>query len=80
MIRNFLHYFAWTDTVKYKHGYAGLIGYRHKDINGPSHKLWVIGPNLKSETEAEMSADRMLYQIHEITYSGRVVYNDEAMF
>ncbi|MDO8345835.1 MAG: hypothetical protein Q7T48_21735 [Cellvibrio sp.] len=79
MVKNFEHYVAWTDAMTYESGYAGLIGYQRKAIDGAAYILWVLGPNLKSESDAEQSAEIMLDQIADINRFGRVVYVDGVM-
>jgi len=79
MIKEFSHYTAWTDAMKYDSGYAGLIGYQRKSSDSVAHMLWVIAPNFASEADAEDSADRMLDQIQDITRFGKVIYNDGVM-
>lgn len=79
MVKNFEFYTAWTDAMKYESGYAGLIGYQRKSLNGVAHLLWVVGPELGSESEAEYSAEKMLDQITDINRFGRVIYVDGVM-
>jgi len=79
MVKEFKNYFAWTDSMSYEHGYAGLIGYQHKTANEGAHLLWVIGPTYKDEFDAEISADKMLDQIVAIDRCGRVIYADGVM-
>lgn len=79
MVKEFEHHIAWTDAMKYRLGYAGIIGYQRKNVDGLAHILWVIDPNFGCEHDAEMSAERMLDQITEITSFGRVVYADGVM-
>ncbi len=79
MIKEFDYYIAWTDAMKYGDGFAGLIGYQHKLLTTSAQILWVVGPNLNSERDAEHSADEMLNQIIEINRFGRVVYADGVM-
>lgn len=79
MIKEFEHYIAWTDSMKYEHGYAGIIGYQRKSFRGAAHLLWVIGANFSSEYDAELSADRMLDQIVSISRFGGVMYSDGVM-
>lgn len=79
MVKEFLHYTAWTDVMKYEHGYAGLIGYQHNAPDSLAHLLWVIAPNFTSELDAEISADKMLEQIRDITQFGKVIYVDGVM-
>jgi len=76
MIKEFEHYFAWTDAMKYEMGYAGLIGYQSKAINGTARMLWVLAPNITSEFVAEEYADNMLDQIRDINRFGKVIYSD----
>lgn len=76
MIKEFQHYMAWTDSMRYEHGYAGLIGYQRKAPNGVARMLWVIAPNIVSELDAEDSADNMLSQIQDINRFGRVIFKD----
>ena len=76
MVKEFRHYIAWTDSMKYEQGYAGLIGYQPKSPNGIARILWVIAPNLTSESDAETSADQMLEQIKDINRFGKVIYSD----
>jgi len=79
MIKEFEHYIAWTDAMKYEHGYAGLIGYQRKTIDSCARLLWVVGPNLVCEYDAEMSADKMLEQIISINRFGQIIYADGVM-
>ncbi|WP_039917341.1 hypothetical protein [Cellvibrio mixtus] len=79
MVKEFEHHIAWTDAMKYGPGYAGLIGYQRKFSGDLAHILWVLGPNLICEQDAENSAEKMLDQISEITCFGRVVYADGVM-
>lgn len=79
MIKEFEHYIAWTDSVKYKHGYAGIIGYQRKSFRGYAHLLWVIGANFTNEYDAELSADKMLDQIVAINQFGNIMYADGVM-
>lgn len=79
MVKNFEFYIAWTDAMAYESGYAGLIGYQRKSQNGLAHLLWVVGPDLGSEYEAEFSAEKMLDQIKDINRFGRVIYRDGVM-
>jgi hypothetical protein len=79
MVKNFEFYIAWTDAMSYESGYAGLIGYQRKSLNGIAHLLWVVGPNLQCESDAEYSAERMLDQIMDINRFGRVIYADGVM-
>ena len=79
MVKEFEHYFAWTDAMRYERGYAGLIGYQRKGNGSAAHLLWVVGPNLQSEGDAETSADKMLDQIVAITPFGRIIYADGVM-
>lgn len=79
MIKDFTYYTAWTDTMKYEYGYAGLIGYQRKSANSCARILWVLAPSLTSEYEAEESADRMLEQIQDITRFGKIMYTDGVM-
>jgi hypothetical protein len=79
MVKNFEFYIAWTDAMAYESGYAGLIGYQHKSLNGRAHLLWVVGPNLQCESDAEFSAEKMLGQIKDINRFGRVIYADGIM-
>lgn len=79
MIKEFKHYMAWTDSMRYEQGYAGLIGYQSKTLNGVARILWVIAPNLTSESAAETSADNMLEQIQDINRFGKVIFNDGVM-
>lgn len=65
--------------MTYEDGYAGIIGYQRKFRDGLAHMLWVIGPNFRSESDAEMSAEKMLDQISEINRFGRVIYSDGVM-
>lgn len=76
MIKEFQHYMAWTDSMRYEQGYAGLIGYQRKAPNGVARILWVIAPNIVSESDAENSADNMLSQIQDINRFGRVIFKD----
>lgn len=59
-----------------EHGYAGLIGYQRKAPNGVARILWVLAPNIVSESDAEDSADHMLSQIQDINRFGKVIFND----
>lgn len=79
MVKEFEHYIAWTDAMKYEYGYAGLIGYQSKSFDSCARILWVFGPNLLSESDAETSADNMLSQIVSINRFGRVIYADGVM-
>jgi hypothetical protein len=79
MVKEFLHYTAWTDAMTYGDGYAGLIGYKNKAPSSLAHILWVIAPNFTSESDAEISADNMLEQILDITRFGKVIYADGVM-
>lgn len=79
MIKHFEFYTAWTDALEYESGYAGLIGYQRRSVNGMAHILWVVGPELGSEAEAENSAEKMLDQITDINRFGRVIYADGVM-
>jgi hypothetical protein len=79
MVKNFEFYIAWTDAMQYESGYAGLIAYQSKSLNGMAHLLWVLGPNLRCESDAEYSAEKMLDQITNITRFGRVIYADGIM-
>jgi len=79
MIKEFNHYTAWTDSMKYESGYAGLIGYQRKSPDSVAHMLWVIAPNFASESDAEDSANKMLEQIQDITRFGKVIYADGVM-
>lgn len=79
MVKEFNHYIAWTDAMSYESGYAGLIGYQSKAPHGTAKILWVLGSNFMSELEAEMSADHMLEQIHDINSFGKVIYADGVM-
>lgn len=79
MIKDFEFYTAWTDAMKYENGYAGLIGYQRKSLNGLAHLLWVVGPELASESQAESSAEKMLDHIMDINRFGRVIYSDGVM-
>ncbi len=79
MVKNFEFYIAWTDAMKYESGYAGLIGYQRKCLNGLAHLLWVVGPNFRCESDAEFSAEKMLDQIMDINRFGRVIYADGVM-
>lgn len=79
MVKDFEFYIAWTDAMEYGSGYAGLIGYQRKSLNGLAHLLWVLGPNLRCESEAELNAAKMLDQIIDITRFGRVIYVDGVM-
>ncbi len=79
MVKEFPHYTAWTDAMKYEHGYAGLIGYQNKAPDSLAHILWVIAPNFTSASDAEISADKMLEQIRDITRFGKVIYTDGVM-
>lgn len=65
--------------MKYENGYAGFIGIQHKAFVSCEQVLWVLGPNFRSEFDAELSADNMLEQIISITPTGRVVYADGVM-
>lgn len=76
MVKEFRHYMAWTDAMRYENGYAGLIGYQGKNADAVARMLWVIGPNLSSTADAEDSADKMLEQIQDITRFGKIVYAD----
>jgi hypothetical protein len=76
MIKEFAHYTAWTDSMKYEQGFAGLIGYQRKSPDSATKLLWVIGPNLTSELDAENSADNMLAQILDINRFGKIIYVD----
>jgi hypothetical protein len=79
MVKNFEYYIAWTDVMQYESGYAGLIGYQRKSLNGLAHLLWVLGPNIRCESEAEFFAENMLDQITDITRFGRIIYADGVM-
>lgn len=79
MVKNFEFYTAWTDAMEYESGYAGLIGYQRKTLNGLAHLLWVVGPELTSESQAEHCAEKMLDQIADINRFGRVIYADGVM-
>lgn len=79
MVKNFEFYTAWTDAMAYECGYAGLIGYQRKSLNGIAHVLWVVGPNFLCEFDAENSAEKMLDQIMDINRFGRVIYADGVM-
>lgn len=79
MVKDFEYYIAWTDAMAYESGYAGLIGYQRKSVDGAAHLLWVIGPNLRCESDAEHSAEIMLDQIRDINHFGRVIYADGVM-
>lgn len=79
MVKNFEHYVAWTDAMEYGSGYAGIIGYQRKSLNGLARLLWVVGPELGSESEAESSAEKMLDQIMDINRFGCVIYSDGVM-
>lgn len=79
MVKNFEFYTAWTDAMKCESGYAGIIGYQRKSLNGVAHLLWVVGPELASESQAENSAEKMLDQITDINRFGRVIYSDGVM-
>lgn len=79
MIKNFEHYIAWTDAMRYECGYAGLIGYQRKCVDGAAYILWVLSPNLRCESDAAQSAENMLHQIADINRFGRVVYEDGVM-
>lgn len=79
MIKDFRYYTAWTDAMKYEHGYAGLIGYQSKEPDAATRFLWVMAPNFLSECDAEKSADKMLEQIEEINYFGGIIYSDGVM-
>lgn len=79
MVKDFEHHVAWTDAMAYEQGYAGLIGYQRKSLKGSAHILWVLGPYLRSEYDAEISADRMLEQIVAINRFGKVIYSDGVM-
>ena len=76
MIKEFRYYMAWTDAMKYERGYAGLIGYQSKSHDGTARLLWVIAPNIKSESDAAQSADKMLEQIQDINRFGKIIYAD----
>jgi len=76
MTKEFQYYMAWTDSMRYEQGYAGLIGYQSKAPNGVARLLWVIAPNIVSESDAEMSADNMLSQIQDINRFGKIIFND----
>lgn len=79
MVKNFEHYVAWTDAMSYESGYAGLIGYQRKAVDGAAYLLWVISPNLRCESDAKHSAEIMLDQIADINRFGRVIYSDGVM-
>lgn len=76
MFKDFLHYSAWTDTMKADSGFVGLIEYQSKRQGAPVNVLWVIAPDCVCEDEAEAVADAMLQQISEITCNGDVIYSD----
>jgi len=76
MVKEFRYYMAWTDTMQYEQGYAGLIGYQRKSNNSVTRLLWVISPSLVSEADAELSADNMLDHIQDINHFGKVIFND----
>ena len=79
MVKEFKNYFAWTDSMPYEQGYAGLIGYQHKTSDEGAHLLWVISPTLINEYDAQISADKMLDKIVAIDRCGRVIYADGVM-
>lgn len=79
MVKEFLHYIAWTDSMTYENGFAGLIGYQSKCPNGSARMLWVISPSLSSEKDAEISADNMLEQIQDINSFGKIIYADGVL-
>ena len=76
MVKEFRHYTAWTDSMAYECGYAGIIGYQRKTPYSMARMLWVIAPNFNSEDDAETSAEHMLGQISDINCFGKVIFND----
>ncbi|MEN0037944.1 MAG: hypothetical protein AAGC78_12800 [Cellvibrio sp.] len=69
MIKEFSHHVAWTDAMKYKNRYTGLIGYQRKIGDGLARILWVYGPEFTEISAAESSAEKMLEQIKDIISS-----------
>lgn len=65
--------------MTYGNGYAGIIGYQRKFGGKPAHILWVLGPHLKGESDAQQSAERMLEQIADISCFERIIYSDGIM-
>lgn len=76
MVKEFRYYTAWTDSMKYEQGFAGIIGYQRKSPNGVARLLWVIAPGLSSESDAAASADNMLDHIKDINCFGQVIFTD----
>lgn len=79
MIKEFSHHVAWTDAMKYKNRYTGLIGYQRKIGDGLARILWVYGPEFTEIAAAELSAEKMLEQITDINCFEHIIYADGVM-
>lgn len=76
MVREFPRHIAWTEVVKEGCKYVGLIEYQRRAPCSMVHVLWVIGPHVVDELDAEMAATFMLESIREITDYDDVIYSD----
>ena len=76
MVKEFPRHIAWTEVVKEGYKFVGLIEYQRRAPCSMVHMLWVLGPHLNDENDAELAAELMLQNIREITEYDDVIYSD----
>ncbi len=76
MVKEFPRHIAWTEVVKEGYKFVGLIEYQRRAPCSMVHILWVLGPHLNDENDAELAAELMLQNIREITEYDDVIYSD----
>lgn len=76
MVKEFARHIAWTEVVKEGCKFVGLIEYQRRAPCSMVHELWVVGPHLNDEDEAEIAAASMLESIRDITESDNIIYSD----
>lgn len=76
MVKEFARHIAWTEVVKEGCRYIGLIEYQKRAPCAMVHELWVLGPHVNDELDAELAAITMLENIREITDYDDVIYSD----
>jgi hypothetical protein len=76
MVKEFPRHIAWTEVIKMGCNFVGLIEYQRRAPCSMVHELWVVGPHLSDEDDAEMAATEMLKNIREITDYDDIIYSD----
>jgi hypothetical protein len=79
MVKEFPCHIAWTEVIKEGYKFVGLIEYQRRAPCSMVHELYVVGPHVNDETDAELAAAAMLENIREITDYGDVIFSDGVM-